>query len=98
MVKTQEMALLVEENLLQKRAVVSSQEKFVSRLFLVSGKDRTSRPVINLKSHFKMEGTRMIKDALQAEDWMSSLYLKDNIIIINTVFSEKNSRLEQFVY
>lgn len=79
--------MLVEEiqNLLQKRALVvaaSSQKQFISRLFLVSKKDGTSQPVINLKrfiqkSHFKIEGTRMIKDVLQAGDWISFLDLKD---------------------
>jgi len=57
------------------------QDQFISRLFLVAKKDGSFWLVINLKplnsfvqnSYFKMEGSGMIKDPLQAEHWMCTL-------------------------
>jgi len=66
-------------------------DQFISRLFLVEKKDKSSfRPVINLKplntfiqkEHFKMEGASMIKDLLQQGDWMCSLDLKDAYLAV----------------
>ena len=90
-VTSKEAAALVEEevdSLLQKGVVVVAApcaDQFISRLFLVQKKDKSFRPVINLKplntyiqkEHFKMEGANMIKDLLQAGDWMCSLDLKE---------------------
>ena len=94
-VTSKEAALLVEEevdSLLQKGAVVPPcTDQFISRLFLVEKKDKSSfRPVINLKplntfiqkEHFKMEGASMIKDLLQPGDWMCSLDLKDAYLTV----------------
>ena len=58
---------------------------FVSNVFLVPKKDRGQRPVINLKrlnkyvhtEHFKMEGIHVLKDLLQAGDFMVKVDLKD---------------------
>jgi len=74
--------------LIQKQAVVKpnpSRDQFVSRIFLVTKKDGSYRPVINLrpfncfiqKHHFKMEGAGMLRDLLQTSDWMCSIDLKD---------------------
>lgn len=59
--------------------------QFISRLFLVTKKDGSFRPVVNLKplnqfiakAHFKMEGINMLKDLLLEKDWMASIDLKD---------------------
>jgi len=90
-VRSVDASQLVEEevqDLLVRRAVVMAppcEDQFVSCLFLVQKKDGSHRPVINLKplngfvqkQHFKMEGSRMVKDLLQPGDWMCSLDLKD---------------------
>ena len=57
----------------------------MSRIFLVTKKDGSYRPVINLrplncfiqKHHFKMEGAGMLRNLLQTSDWMCSIDLKD---------------------
>jgi len=76
------------QKLLDKQAIVCTApcpQQFLSRLFLVSKKDGSFRPVVNLKPlnqfmtkcHFKMEGINMLKDLLLRNDWMASLDLKD---------------------
>ena len=90
-VKSEEASQLAKEevqSLLARRAVevaLPCEDQFISRLFLVRKKDGSHRPVINLKpikgyvqkQHFKMEGSGMVKDLLQSDDWMCSLDLKD---------------------
>ena len=74
--------------LLAKGVVVettSSQEGFVSQIFLVTKKEGGQRPVINLKAlnmfvkheHFKMEELNILPNLIQPEDWMIKLDLKD---------------------
>ncbi len=87
---TQECESIDEEvtKLMQKaavRQVEATEGQFLSRVFLVPKKDGSQRPVVNLKplncfikpQHFKMEGTRMVKDLLTQGDWMVSVDLKD---------------------
>ena len=95
-VTSKDAAALVEEevdSLLQKGAVevaAPCADQFISRLFLVQKKDKSFRPVINLKplntfiqkEHFKMEEASMIKDLLQAGDWMCSLDFKDAYLAV----------------
>uniref|UniRef100_H2ZV35 Reverse transcriptase domain-containing protein n=1 Tax=Latimeria chalumnae TaxID=7897 RepID=H2ZV35_LATCH len=82
------------ETLLQKQAISKVDPEgvpgFISTLFLVPKKDGGPHPVINLKAlnevviyhHFKMEGTHLLKDALQSQDWMAHLDLKDAYFMI----------------
>lgn len=73
----------MEKQAIKKAKAVPDQ--FLSQLFLVPKKDGSLRPVINLKpfnhfvrkQKFKMEGTRVIRDILQENDWMVSIDLKD---------------------
>jgi len=63
----------------------SSQEEFVSQIFLVAKKEGGQRLVINLKTlnmfvkhkHFKMEGLHILPNLIQPEDWMIKLDLND---------------------
>ena len=67
------------------RLIPESQAHFVCSMFLVSKKDGSFRPVLNLKplnshttpKHFKMEGLPVVKDALQEGDFMCTVDLKD---------------------
>ena len=91
LMKSEEASQLMEEevqSLLARQAVevaLPCKDQFISRLFLVRKKDGSHWPVINLKplngyvqkQHFKMEGSGMVKDLLQSDDWMYSLDLKD---------------------
>ena len=64
--------------------------QFLSSLFLVPKRDGNSRPVINLKElnvflkydHFKMEGTHLLRDLLQPQDWLGKIDLKDAYFVI----------------
>ena len=62
----------------------------MSSVFAVPKKDGGRRPVINLKEvnqflkyhHFKMEGTHLLRDLLQPNDWMGKIDLKDAYFVI----------------
>jgi len=78
----------------QKRAVVTVTDThrtgFLSRIFLVSKKDGSQRPVINLHplnqfvvwEHFKMESVHMIENLIQEGDWMVKSDLKDTYFAV----------------
>ena len=78
----QEVSSMVEKGAVQP---ASSQQGFISNLFLVEKKGGGQRPVINLRhlnqyveyEHFKMEGIHMLKDLIQKGDFMVKLDLKD---------------------
>ena len=61
-------------------------------------------PVINLrplnafiqKQHFKMEGTGMLRDLLQASDWMCSIDLKDAYLSVS--ISQEHRRYLRFTW
>jgi len=75
--------------LLQKEAVSvvpsTCTKSFLSRVFLVSKKDGSQRPVINLYQlnqfviweHFKMENIHLVEDLIQEGNWMIKMDLKD---------------------
>lgn len=76
------------ESLLAKGAIaeiLAIREGFFSRLFLVSKKGGTFRPVIDLpflnkfveNSHFQMESIHCLKSLLQRGDYVTTLDLKD---------------------
>lgn len=76
------------EKLIKKGAVKivnPESNQFISQIFVVPKKNGSVRPVVNLrllnkfiqKRHFKLEGVGMLKDLLQAGDWMVSIDLKD---------------------
>ena len=62
-----------------------SSPGFYSRIFLVPKPDGTFRPIIDLKKSnlfldiplFKMETLYSIKAALQPQEWITKIYLKD---------------------
>lgn len=108
--KSKEEFRLVEEevqSLLRKGAVAVAnpcQDQFISRLFLVTKKDGSFRPVVNLKPlncfvqkcHFKMEGSGMIKDLLQTGDWMSTLDLKDAYLSVSV--TQEHRKYLRFIW
>ena len=74
--------------MLRKGAIVpalAEKNQFLSSVFLREKKDRTQRPIINLKSlnqfipyiHFKMETISNLRDLLEPEDLMIKIDLKD---------------------
>ena len=76
------------QKMLAKGAItISSQEQgqFVSHLYLRPKKDRSQRPIFNLKplnkfvqyEYFKMEGMPMVLDLVQEGTWMTTVDLKD---------------------
>lgn len=81
------------QKLLEKKAirpVERSPDQFLSQLFTVPKKDKTRRPVINLKplnaflcrSHFKMEGICMLRDLMKEGDWIVLIDLKDAYLTV----------------
>ena len=60
------------------KCVPRKGQDFYSTMFLVSKKDGTLRPVINLRnlnqfiraSHFKTDGIQSVRDILQESDWL----------------------------
>ena len=74
--------------MLRKGAIVpalAEKNQFLSSVFLREKKDRTQRPIINLKSlnqfipyiHFKMETISNLRDLLEPNDLMIEIDLKD---------------------
>ena len=72
------------------RVVQPTHGQFISTVFAVPKKDGGTRPVINLKEvnqflnyhHFKIEGTHLLRDLLQPNDWMGKIDLKDAYFVI----------------
>ena len=70
--------------------IINIAQHYVSQIFLVSKKDGSHRPVINLKAlnkfaveeHFKMEGFHMTKDLVKPEDWLAKIDLKDAYFLV----------------
>ena len=64
--------------------------QFISTVFAVPKRDGGTRPVINLKEvnqflkyhDFRMEGTHLLRDLLQPNDWMGKIDLKDAYFVI----------------
>ena len=88
------------QKLLEKGAILKVEPcpgQFISRLFLVTKKDGSFRPVVNLKplnqsiakAHFKMEGINMLKDLLLENDWMASIDLKDAYLSVAVTAEHK---------
>ena len=74
---------LEQKSAIQK--VAHRPDQFISQMFIVPKKNRSHRPVVNLKllNHlmakckFKMESTRTLKDLVRRNDRMVSIDLKD---------------------
>ena len=72
------------------RVVQPTHGQFISTVFAVPKKDGGTRPVTNLKEvnqilnyhHFKMEGTHLLRNMLQPNDWMGKIDLKDAYFVI----------------
>ena len=93
---SREKSLLVDteiQTVLEKGAIGmidSSQDKYLSSIFLVEKKDSSQRPVINLKSlnqhipyeHFKIEGLYPLKELLKEGDFLCKVDLKDAYFVV----------------
>jgi hypothetical protein len=83
-----EIDALLNKGALNRAEPVSGQ--FLSNIFLVPKRDGKSRPVINLRDlnaflqydHFKMEGTHLLRDLLQPQDWLGKIDLNDAYFVI----------------
>lgn len=75
-------------NLLGKGAIQQTtpvEGQVISSIFLREKKDKSQRPILNLKKlnsfipylHFKMESLKHVKDLIKPNDWMVKIDLKD---------------------
>lgn len=81
-------------------AVRPVDDQFVGHIFLWPKKDRSQRPVFNLRPlnrynqyhHFKMEGLPLLKSLIQRNDWMVKVDLKDAYFCV-TIHQEQQKFL-----
>ena len=94
------------------KTIDSSQDKYLSSIFLVEKKDSSQRPIINLKNlnqhipyeYFKMDGLYLLKGLLKEGDFLCKVDLKDAYFVFplpeesqNFVCFEWKEKLYQFV-
>ena len=99
---TDEVEKLIRKQAIALVAPVAGQ--FLSHVFTVPKKDGSQSLVVNLrplnhfvqKRHFKMEGTGMLRDLLQRNDWLVSIDLKDAYLSIQ--IAEKDRKFLHFLW